>query len=229
MNAWSKLPLSTAVFFSLFLAVSLAETVCAFLEKETGRKILKPFCLLFLFLGAVCAVPDSPWVYTGLVFGLVGDLFFLYPKKRKCVLFGLLAFFLNHVCFIGASCSLMKEIFPLLGYVLVSLGAALVFLAGFAVLLNKITKKDYLISVTGAFYMVSIVLDLFMVSYLTALKTSPYMYLGIIGGVLFIVSDSILTYTIFIRDFPRRDFYIMPTYLSAEALYTLSFVFSLLA
>lgn len=228
MDAWSKLPVTSVVFFSLFLAVSLGETVCAFLEKEKARKILKPFCLLFLLIGVICAAPSFPYVYIGLAFGLIGDLFFLYPKNRNCVFFGLIAFLMNHVFFIVSSSFLRTSPFPVLGYVLTGLGCAALFVLAFYVLLDRVTKKDYRISLTGAFYTVGILLDLFLAVYRTA-EGGPYAYLGIIGGVLFIVSDSLLAYTIFIKDFPRRDFYIMPTYLAAEALYSLSFVLSFLA
>jgi hypothetical protein len=55
----------------------------------------------------------------------------------------------------------------------------------------------------------------------------PLMWYGIIGLVLFIISDTFLTYTMFIKDVKRRDFYIMFTYLAAQVLFLVGIISTL--
>lgn len=45
-----------------------------------------------------------------------------------------------------------------------------------------------------------------------------------IGVIIFILSDSILSFTTFILDIKRRDFYIMLTYLIAQSLIAINLV-----
>lgn len=44
------------------------------------------------------------------------------------------------------------------------------------------------------------------------------MILGVIGGISFLASDLILTKSFFIKDFKRRDYYIMLFYLLGQGL-----------
>jgi hypothetical protein len=52
-------------FFILSLLAMITNLVSAFLEKETVRKISKPFCLLFLGIAVAFAIPNHPMVYLG--------------------------------------------------------------------------------------------------------------------------------------------------------------------
>ena len=49
----------------------------------------------------------------------------------------------------------------------------------------------------------------------------------LIGNVLFFASDIILSISMFFKDFKRRDFYIMSTYLAAQTLMSLGLLFML--
>ena len=82
---------------SLFGCVSVAELIACFREEHRIRRIIKPFCLLTLFLTAVLFFPNQPYLYVGLLCGRIGDVFRRFTKKNISVLFGRLFFFLNHL------------------------------------------------------------------------------------------------------------------------------------
>ncbi len=53
-----------------------------------------------------------------------------------------------------------------------------------------------------------------------------FMILGVIGGISFLASDMILTKSFFIKDFKRRDYYIMLFYLLGQALILIGITFT---
>ena len=90
----------TGVFFylalGLFLACSLFHLVVAFLEKEKLRKISKPFCLLFLSIAVILAVPHYPMLYIAALAGFVGDIILIWKDNKVCVGLGVVSFWIGH-------------------------------------------------------------------------------------------------------------------------------------
>lgn len=206
-------------FFSAYLVLSLFHLTCAFLEKEKMRMVSKPFLLLILSLMMFFLFPYEPFLYLGCLFGMIGDIFFLFKSDRKCVYLGMFSFFLNHVFYILEMGKILFSLDKLkTGFVIlfVILFFALLFSSFFGI--RKLLKIDTKLSLAGSVYSSSLAMDC-LICLFSALMVSPFFYFSFGGMILFILSDSLLSYTMFLKDIKRRDFYIMVLYLLAQALF----------
>ena len=204
------------VFFSIYLTLSALHLIFAFLEKEGMRKVTKPFLLFLLSLMMFLLFPYEPFLYLGCLFGMIGDIFFIFKSQRKCVYLGMLSFFLNHVFYILETGKILLSLDELkTGFVLLYgiLFLILLFSSFFGI--KKILKIDTKLSLAGSVYSSSLAMDCLLCLY-AALKGSAFFYLSFGGMILFILSDSLLSYTMFIKDIKRRDFYIMLLLVSSD-------------
>lgn len=224
-NSSSLIPLTTSnevILFTFFGVLCLAELVFAFFEIEKARKIVKPFCTLFLALIALLFTPWNYFFVIGVLFGMVGDIFFIFKDQKKFILLGLVAFMLNHVFYILATWSVIREEIEVF-HTLFLVAFFLLFFAFSFLALEKFCHMKGLLRFTGSIYMTLLVLD-FAYQILARTTYSQFFIYSIFGGVLFIISDSILTCTLFLKDFKRRDFPIMLTYLGAQLLFYLPYL-----
>jgi len=210
------IPVTSYIFFGLFIVISLAEIIFAFNEKEVIRKTIKPFCLLFLALAAIFLVPNHPLIYIGALLGMVGDIFLIW-KKPPLFLAGTAAFLLGHLCYISEMLFVMMKDQPMPWwfYVVVAFSVLLFVIAAYP-LSKKITQNRW-IALLGNSYL-SVLVLVVVVSLISSINGfADYMILGIIGGISFLASDIVLTNSTFIKDFKRRDYYIMLFYLLGQA------------
>ena len=209
------------VFFTIFGVICLAELLFALLEIEKPRKIIKPFCMLFLSLIVLLFTPLNYFFLIGALFGMVGDIFFIFKDKKKFILLGLASFALNHVFYILATWNVIKEQIEVI-HALFLIPFFILFCAFSYLALERFFNIKGLIQIFGSLYMTVLVLD-FAFQILARLVYDSFFIYSVFGGALFIISDSILTFTLFKKDFPRRDFPIMVTYLGAQVLYYLPY------
>jgi uncharacterized membrane protein YhhN len=210
------------VFGSLFLACSLLNLVTAFLENEKIRRFSKPFCLLDLGLAMVFLVPNHYLIYIGAFLGACGDFFLIYKNKKPMLLTGLLCFLLGHFCYIAEIIVFLagKGLFEWWSYCY--MGLYFVVMLGLTFLpIYDFTKHSVTFTSGGIFYATALISVMAAAIMGSLLGYQHYYYLVTIGAVFFIVSDLILTFTIFKHDIKRRDFYIMITYLTGQALITM--------
>ena len=88
----------------------------------------------------------------------------------------------------------------------------------------KYTKS---FTIPSAIYGYILVIECILSILLAVDSKSPFAILIGIGNVLFLVSDVLIFVSMFIKDFKRRDFYIMITYLIAQTLMSIGLVFLL--
>lgn len=210
-----KYPVLVYIFLSLFLVASILQLIFAFQENQNLRRKEKVFCMFFLGLAALFALPNHPLIYISAFLGMIGDICVL---RKKTFNFGVVAFFLGHVGFICESlyvitgASNLKWYHQLLFVGVYLLTAFIMFMA-----CRKAKNHSKIDKIGQALYFAILVtyIPVFIVSFLSV---GSYMYLSLIGAFVFIVSDSILVITHFGFKFKRYDFYIMFTYLVAELL-----------
>ncbi len=210
------IPIVTYIFFGLFVIVSLAEIILAFNEREKFRKMVKPLCLLFLGISVITILPDHPFIYIGAFLGMVGDIFLIW-KKRPLFMIGTFSFLLGHFFYISEILFVMMNGTPMPWwfYVVVSFSILLLVIAGYP-FSKKITKNRWM-ALLGNLYL-SVLLLVTVTSIIASTNGfANYMILGVVGGVSFLASDLILTTATFIRNFKRRDYYIMLFYLIGQA------------
>ena len=221
-----KYPVVVYVFLELFLVASLLQFIFAFTENQRFRRKEKFLCMLTLGLAAAFALPNHPLIFVGAFLGMFGDICVL--RKRTFNL-GVVCFFLAHLAYI------FESLFMIVGednirwfhHVIFILTYVVIALAMFSVckrdkthsMINKIAQSLY-------FAILGVYIPVFAVAISVV---GSYMYLSLIGSIVFIVSDCILVYTHYGHKFKRYDFYIMLTYLIAEALIISGFVLTIIS
>ncbi len=221
--------ISFLVFSILFGLTSLINIVCGFFEFEKIRRLSKPFCLIFLGIAAFIAAPAYFLIYIGCFFGAIGDFFLLYKNKRLCLISGLSSFLIGHFCYIANTIMMVAELGVLEWWAYL-----VMFVIYFAFMLITagpiwgLTKHSKLFTISGTIYC-STLLSVIGTSALGLYFIGVHWYLFVLlGSILFFSSDVILTSTMFRHDFPRRDFYIMLTYLLGQAGIVYGIIFTIL-
>jgi len=220
-----KYPIAVYIFLGLFVIASILQLAFAFIENQKLRRKEKILCMMMLGIAAVFAFPNHPLIYIGAFLGMVGDWCVL---KKKTFNFGVVAFFLGHLSYIfeclfmiigNSNIEWYVDMILILTYVFVSLGIyGVCSLNKNRTTLNKVAQSLY-------FAIIAVYIPLFIFA---MIKVGSFMYLSLIGSIVFLISDSILVLTHFGFKFKRYDFYIMLTYLVAEFLIVAGFVLTLM-
>ena len=218
-----KFPIPAFIFLGLFVVASVIQLVLAWQEKEKFRRKEKFACLLFLGLFAVFAFPDKPLIYIGAFLGMLGDILDL---NLKTFYFGVLSFFIAHICYI------LEVILDVLGsyfpwYMTVALLGTFLVVTILMYLYCKKKPTHNMIDKIGQSIYFATLVSYIPVILFAVITVGKFMYLSLIGALFFISSDSILVYAHFGPKFKRYHFYDMVTYLIAEVLIVLGFVLTL--
>lgn len=222
---WTRIPIVSYVFFGIFLAISIVHLAFCFFQMELPRKITKGLTTMALGIAVVLAIPTEPLPYIGLFLGMAGDFALLKKHKVAPFVAGLVLFLAGHIVYIVEYIRLCAPVhwgFPAGVIVYAVLSPFL-----YAQIAKKVVRQKKLI-IGGAFYLDVLTLALITPIVACGLGKTNYLLLAVFGAASFLLSDIILTYTMFKRDVPRRDFYIMFTYLLAQALIACGFVFTVL-
>ena len=217
------------IFISLFAIASVINIISGFFEKEKIRRVSKPFCLLFLGIAACIILPKYFLIYVGCFLGSLGDFLLLYKNNKICLCGGLMSFLLGHICYIGHTIVYLStnNLLPWWSY-LVMAGAFVLLLILVIAPIYGLTKHSKLFTIPGSFYCATLLFSIGIAG-LGVYFIGPHLYLLVLfGTMLFFASDLILVTTLFAHDFPRRDFYIMLTYLLAQAGIVLGFIFTII-
>ena len=211
------------VFLALFLLFCIVQLVLAFLELEKFRRYEKPLCLLSLAIFSIVTLPQSPLIYVGCIFGMIGDILVI-AFNRKYFNFGVLSFLFGHICY---ACQLIifvrRSNFEIFQYVILGVSFVLFYILYFLYTKHFSAKKKEPFGV--ALYYSSLTTFLIF-SIIFSLMQGGLSYLSIIGLSFFVISDIIILYTKYNKKFKRYDFYIMLTYLIAQTFLVLSLIFS---
>ncbi len=209
-----------ALLFLIFYAcVSVLNIVFCILENERWRKITKPFCLLGL-IGFVFVTDLSHiWLWVSLILAWLGDVFFIFKKKKAFVVIGMIFFLLSHVFYL---CEY--------GYIFQSTNAEIYanycfFLRFYPLFVIPaipvsyfLSKKDTRLTVIGSLYQ-SVLIMVFAGSiFALASGYSLYFLFVTFGTVLYYISDFFNAFTLYIKKLRKRELIIMSTYLLAQFL-----------
>lgn len=214
--------IASIVLMACFAVASAVHLYFCYIENEKARKISKPFTLVFLTPAIFLLVPAYPFIWLFPLLSLIGDIMLIWKKKHKAFfILGFAFFFLAHISnLVQLTFFLLKSDsnIPVIAYIVFAICLAVIIYFVF-----PITKKFVgNIAILGNVYMPT----LLFVGCFSLLVTAAYAdsYQGLLvalGYIFFIFSDGFLIYSNFIKDIKRNDFYIMATYLIAEALITM--------
>ena len=226
MIDFSAIPVVSYVFFGLAVAVSLVHLVFCFREMELPRKITKGFCTGFLVIALAFYIPKYPLIYVGLALGCLGDIFLLKKHKVWPFALGMISFLVGHILYIAQMMIIAKP--DHYAYYVATGVYVVLFTVIMFRFINKICRMKGL-ALGGTVYFAVLSLDLIWAIICCARGHVDHCILSVFGAICFLASDIILSYTSFVSNRKRRDFYIMSTYILAQMLLTLGLAFTVAA
>ncbi len=163
-------------------------------------------------------------IYIGLGFGWLGDIFLLSTKK-PFFLMGLTSFLTGHVLYIVAIAGLITSM-----NLMIALVVAMLLLAAGKIMFTSIRpyiQMDMLIPVL--FYVLTLVSINFVSINLVLQSATLQSILLVVGTLIFMASDYILSRSIFIKSTKWNRFAVMALYTPAQILIALSFALTIAA
>lgn len=184
-----------------------------------GENLSKPLLMPLLILLYLLSVNTPNWyIVFALMFGFIGDV--LLMGKEALFIIGLVSFLIGHVFYISAF--IKTTDFSSIPYGFYLLILAYGFLGAFIFR----GLKPYLKSMKPyAILYITAILTMSFTSLLRIDGTNGYqLWLPFIGSIFFIVSDTMLAYSIFKPGFKNRGTYIMITYIIGQFLIVSGFI-----
>ena len=211
-----------AGLFVLDAAVQLF--ACANKNMLTLRRVSK--CLLMPLL-AVCYVQfaksPSAFVIAAILFGFAGDLVLLFRPRKWAFPAGILAFAAGHVFYIVSFAQRIAVMPP--WYILVLLAALNIACA--ATLMRYIWKGIPKKLCPPSFLYMLIIGTMASTAALFALYgASNHRWLALVGGLLFAISDTVLSIDAFHHPVKNRNIIVMTTYILAQTLIVSALAFA---
>lgn len=206
---------------SVALVIYFLQFLFAYLEKNKIRKAIKPFCLISLMVSVYFLGARNELIFVALAFGLLGDIFLIFDKKKICFACGVLAFLVNHIVYIILFSSLLS--YKINTWIIVSLS---VFGVLFPLLTYKLANsisKEF--AVPGSIYFYILFMECLFATLLVIDTKSMFAIMILLGNIFFVGSDTFLSITTFLVDVKRKHLYIMSTYLIAQTLISIGLCF----
>jgi uncharacterized membrane protein YhhN len=200
------------VFMGLFAGAGAAHLVFLFLGKEGPGNITKMF-LVPLLAGAYVfgAKSISLPVLLALVFGWGGDLFLLKMNDLKFFRLGLGSFLAGHLCYIIAFVSLTG--IPHIIVLVVSIAAAI----PLTFLVHSVIKPNKEMNLPVVVYEIVIMLMSLSALQLMLSRRDGCGLLAFAGSLCFLFSDTLLAYSTFRTGPKHASFFVMLSYIAAQA------------
>lgn len=206
----------------LFFVCAIVNWVSVARRWRLGEVISKPLTLLLLILffwEMVGWEGGTVWFGLGLVFSLAGDTFLLWMKRFFVP--GLAAFLLAHVCYtVGLNLDpIQMQLWVLVLAVLVTGVGILCYRTIHRGLVRNPENARLRLPVLAYCVMISLMLLSAWVCLFRVGWTAPAGWMVAIGASLFILSDFLLAYGMFVRAIRHGDLLVMMTYhLAQEAI-----------
>jgi len=188
------------------------------LRKPTKVALMPVVALSYL---AFARMP-SLWVVAGLLFGCLGDLFLLWPLKKKFFALGTSSFFLGHVCYLIFIYThyviRISWIWTVVVCVIYAAGAAFVYA-------NSRRNIPRALRPLALAYM--LMLCVLSVSLILPLLTGFWWgkLVAFFGATFFLASDGVLCDMLFVKkaEPTQQNFAVMCTYILAQTLLAIGF------
>jgi len=198
----------------LFFILSAIEVFYGFIEDEKNRKIWKVFPAFVLSIFLMITFPNYPLVYFAVLLGFFGDLLLIWERNKVVFIVGGVCFFIGHLLYLLEIIFISNLNLLWYGYLGLVLGFVIFFILLFIILRKKIGGTIMVLLASAYFYI--LILN-FVLSVIALITTKNYYLISVsIGYLMFIVSDTLLSYKLFIKEYKMDDFYIMSAYLLAQ-------------
>lgn len=205
----------------LFLGDFIFDLFYVWKDNKKRRYITKSLLMPLLLIFYLTADKNpNVLVAIALIFGFLGDVFLLPEDKNWCFIAGILSFMLGHIFYIASYIKILSatnHISP--WYYALILPYVIYGILVFKFVGNKMGE----LKVAAGVY-ISVILFSSLTCLLVILSCKSSMLLTYIGTLLFVASDSILGYCMFISKKKLLDILVMVTYVMAQAFIVLGFL-----
>ena len=200
-----------------FAVLTIVHLYACARQMQKLRRFTKPFLMPVLMLWyTLAAQSPSALIALALLFGCVGDFFLLHEERKKNLYLGIASFAAGHVLYL---LFLLERIQPPAWWMIALLAA--VYGAGLVWSFLRIrphAQKDMLL---GSTLYAALLCCMSACTALYAL--SGHSALPLFGSLLFLVSDSILSSQILVKETRYGTLAVMSTYIAAQFLLSLGF------
>lgn len=205
---------SELLIFLIPLAVVLT-TWSKFTGKRKIHLFSKPFTIMLIILLSFSFYPESyvqgkHWVIAALCVSALGDIFLMFKEKMfKAGLFSFLTAHLFYLLFFidGLLISKLINYYSLVIYILAGV-------------------STYIITEKAGKYKLVVSIYVFALASMAAFSIPYYLSTGdikvVIAAILFLISDFVLGWNKFNKEFKFAELIILPTYFAAQFLFALS-------
>lgn len=218
---------------ALFAALSLVHLYACYFKLSRLRAATKPGLLLLLAVFYLAFAPAfQVTVFLALLFGMAGDILLIWNGRQARFIIGAVCFSIGHMLY-GYTLFCTTGAFAATPGLWLPFALALPYAAAVALIargLSPYVRERHLrmlmpvyLGLVGA---VNIGAWLTLLAALRA-EAMPQAFaasLLVLGSLLFLVSDTVLACSMFMRKPSRANFYVMLTYISAQALLTAGFM-----
>lgn len=222
------------LFLIFFTLLSLLHLYCCYFKLDKLRRATKPLLLLSLSVYYFFAAsPPNPLVLAGLLLGMAGDILLIGSYEKKRFVAGALLFTAGHACY----CGVLFQSAAASGVHIPWWAVALLVLPyGVEIMIAALHicphMKDASLKPLMPMYLgvVCVVNVGAWLCFLSALRGGGNSFGGallVLGGICFLVSDTILACSLFRGGVKHDNFYVMLTYLAAQACLCFGFLYYL--
>ncbi len=213
-------PALSIVFAALFLVDTVLHLIACYRRYPKIRGVTKVLLMpLLCALYLASAKELRLLVVLALVFGWLGDVFLLFKNGRLFMLLGICSFGLGHIFYIGAFLSAYPSLHVLM---LIPIAICAVWMTFVFKKLLPYAPKS--LRKSGLLYALLLSLTGLSALYLLFLTQKlPYL-VAFVGGLFFMISDTMLTGQQYRRETRHGNFYVMLTYIAAQLLLVLCFI-----
>lgn len=202
----------------IYIIVSAIHLLASFKENETLRKLSKPLIMLTIIATLIIYMISNNERYLllllAVIMGFLGDVLLLAKNKFFLFVIGAFAFFIGHLLYIVQMCRILP--YHISNYVYLFLFVVLVIWSIIVVKLFK--EKVGKLSICASLYYFVLFVGIIAAGAVHFAYKDIYSMLLLLGFILFFISDVTLAYFKFFKRVKRSSFYIMITYIAAQAL-----------
>ena len=204
----------TILFGALLLGVSAVHLFACYKRFPKTRTVTKTMLMPLLLATYVFGVQKvNLLVVCAITFGWLGDVFLLFQRNKILLLCGVCAFAIGHHFYIGAMLSAYPT-FSML--ILIPLSLCILWMT--FVCKKLIPYAPRVLKKPGFLYALILSGTALSALYvLLATRRIPYL-IAFVGGLFFMLSDTILTGQNYRKETKHGNFYVMLTYIIAQAL-----------
>lgn len=223
-----------------FFIVSLIHLIASQIDNEQLRSKTKPFLMPFLIFAVLLYTFMQLKVFSitqillciALIFGWIGDIYLLGTPSKSHFAKGAGAFLIGHCLYLAILIILYEFSIATRNIAILII---LIYICILLIAKKKIHFPHGILGLELAFYAIilcstSCISLIVLVSHFTATTNTilslnnliiPQTFIIFAGGILFLISDTLLSFVTFINHFKHCDTLVMVTYISAQFLLAL--------